>query len=176
MVGVSVILAAAVARRLRGGCMRLHDAASVALLAWWPLLRSPVRTGQTVDFRILGPLEVTDQGREPAIATGKQRALLAILLLHANEVVSSDRLIEELWGDQPPASAAKSLQVHVSRLRSALQEDKGNGPDSVVVTRGGGYLIRVGPGQLDLERFEISFECICAVDTPLVAGELILAG
>jgi YVTN family beta-propeller protein len=107
-----------------------------------------------VDFRILGPLEVTDQGREPAIATGKQRALLAILLLHANEVVSSDRLIEELWGDQPPASAAKSLQVHVSRLRSALQEDKGNGPDSVVVTRGGGYLIRVGPGQLDLERFE----------------------
>jgi len=107
-----------------------------------------------VDFRILGPLEVTDQGREPVIAGGKQRALLAILLLHANEVVSSDRLIEELWGEQPPASVAKSLQVHVSRLRHALERDGGNGADSVVVTRGGGYLVRVGPGELDLERVE----------------------
>src|SRR5215208_7752277 len=94
-----------------------------------------------VDFRILGPLEVTDEGREPVIASGKQRALLAILLLHANEVVSSDRLIEELWGEQPPASAAKSLQVHVSRLRRALEGGRGNGAGSVVVTRGGGYLV-----------------------------------
>jgi YVTN family beta-propeller protein len=107
-----------------------------------------------MDFRILGPLEVSDHGREPVIAPGKQRALLAILLLHANEVVSSDRLIEELWGEQPPATAAKSLQVHVSRLRSALGGERANGADSVVVTRGGGYLVRVGPGQLDLERFE----------------------
>ena len=107
-----------------------------------------------MDFRILGPLEVTDQGREPAIAAGKQRALLAILLLHANEVVSSDRLIEELWGERAPASAAKSLQVYVSRLRHALERGDGNGADSVVVTRGGGYLISVGPGELDLERFE----------------------
>ena len=87
-----------------------------------------------MDFRILGPLEVTDEGRELVIASGKQRALLAILLLHANEVVSSDRLIEELWGEEPPASAAKSLQVHVSRLRRALEGD-GGGADSVVVTR-----------------------------------------
>jgi DNA-binding SARP family transcriptional activator len=107
-----------------------------------------------VDFRILGPLEVTDHGREPAIAAGKQRALLAILLLHANEVVSSDRLIEELWGERPPGNAAKSLQVHVSRLRHALERDDGDGADSVVVTRGGGYLIRIGPDELDLERFE----------------------
>ena len=107
-----------------------------------------------MDFRILGPLEVSDTGREPVIAPGKQRALLAILLLHANEVVSSDRLIEELWGEQPPASAAKSLQVHVSRLRRALEGERANGADSVVVTRGGGYLVRVGPGELDLERFE----------------------
>ena len=63
-------------------------------------------------------------------------------------------MIEELWGDQPPASAAKSLQVHVSRLRSALEGGRGNGADSVVVTRGGGYLVRVGPGQLDLGSFE----------------------
>ena len=107
-----------------------------------------------MDFRILGPLEVADNGRESAIAPGKQRALLAILLLHANEVVPSDRLIEELWGEQPPASAAKSLQVHVSRLRRALEGERGNGADSVVITRGGGYLVRVEPGELDLERFE----------------------
>ena len=81
-----------------------------------------------MDFRILGPLEVTDQGREPAIASGKTRALLAILLLHANEVVSSDRLIEELWGGRPPETARKSLQVHVSRLRKAL--GGGEGPIS----------------------------------------------
>jgi YVTN family beta-propeller protein len=111
-----------------------------------------------VDFRILGPLEVSDQGREPAIAAGKQRALLAILLLHANEVVSNDRLIEELWGERAPGSAAKRLQVHVSRLRHALERDDGDGADSVVVTRGGGYLIRVEPGELDLERFERMLE------------------
>ena len=101
-----------------------------------------------MDFRILGPLEVTDEGREPAIASGKQRALLAILLLHANEVISSDRLIEELWGEQPPATAAKSLQVHVSRLRKAL-----GGAESPVITGPHGYSIRVAPGELDLERF-----------------------
>ena len=97
-----------------------------------------------MDFRILGPLEVTDEGREPAIASGKQRALLAILLLHANEVISSDRLIEELWGEQPPATAAKSLQVHVSRLRKAL-----GGAQSPVITGPHGYSIRVAPGELE---------------------------
>ncbi len=101
-----------------------------------------------MDFRILGPLEVADNGREPVIAPGKQRALLAILLLHANEVVSSDRLIEELWGEQPPASAAKSLQVHVSRLRKALGRGEG-----AITTAPSGYSIRVAPGELDLERF-----------------------
>ena len=69
-----------------------------------------------MDFRILGPLEVSHEGRELPLAGSKQRAVLAILLLHANEVVSSDRLIDELWGEQAPPSAAKSLQVHVSRL------------------------------------------------------------
>jgi DNA-binding SARP family transcriptional activator len=107
-----------------------------------------------MDFRILGPLEVVDDGRERVIPAGKQRALLAILLLHANEVVSSDRLIEELWGERPPASAAKSLQVHVSRLRHALDGELGSGTDGVIVTRGGGYLIRVGAGELDRARFQ----------------------
>ena len=99
-----------------------------------------------MDFRILGPLEVADHGREPVIPAGKQRALLAMLLLHANEVVSSDRLIEELWGEHPPQNAPKRLQVHVSRLRHALEGDGGGGTNGVIVTRGGGYLVQVGPG------------------------------
>jgi YVTN family beta-propeller protein len=107
-----------------------------------------------VDFRILGPLEVRNQGHELPIAGSKQRAVLAILLLHANEVVSSDRLIEELWGGEPPASAAKSLQVHISRLRRSLESGDATVPDGVIVTRGGGYVIRVGPNELDRERFE----------------------
>jgi YVTN family beta-propeller protein len=107
-----------------------------------------------VDFRILGPLEVADQGRELALTGGKQSALLAILLLHPNEVVPTDRLIDELWGEGAPPTAAKSLQVHVSRLRAALDESGANGADGVVLTRSGGYLIRVGPGELDRDRFE----------------------
>ena len=103
---------------------------------------------RNVDFRILGPLEVSDEEREHVIASGKQRALLAILLLHANEVLSGDRLIEELWGEQPPASATKGLQVQISRLRKAL-----DGGESPIVTGRNGYSIRVAPGELDLERF-----------------------
>jgi DNA-binding winged helix-turn-helix (wHTH) protein len=106
-----------------------------------------------LDFRILGPLEVADHGRELALTGGKQSALLAILLLHPNEVVPTDRLIDELWGERAPPTAAKSLQVHVSRLRATF-DDSGSGPDGVVLTRGGGYLIRVAPGELDRDRFE----------------------
>jgi predicted ATPase/DNA-binding SARP family transcriptional activator len=120
-----------------GGFTGPMGAATVASKDW-----------RDVDFGILGPLEVTDHGREPVIASGKQRALLAILLLHANEVVSSDRLIEELWGEQPPASVAKSLQVQVSRLRKAL-----GGREGPLITGPNGYSIRVAPGELDLERF-----------------------
>jgi len=73
-----------------------------------------------MQFRLLGPVEVVDEGRPLVLGSAKQRALLAILLLHANEVVSRDRLIDELWGEQPPASAPHSLEVYVSRLRKAL--------------------------------------------------------
>jgi YVTN family beta-propeller protein len=107
-----------------------------------------------VDFRILGTLEVADEGRELALTGGKQSALLAILLLHPNEVVPSDRLIDELWGERSPATAAKSLQVHVSRLRAAFEDSGANRGDGVVLTRGGGYLIRVRPRELDRDRFE----------------------
>jgi ABC-type transport system substrate-binding protein/DNA-binding SARP family transcriptional activator/DNA-binding beta-propeller fold protein YncE len=99
-----------------------------------------------VEFRILGPLDVRDNGREVSIRGRKLQSLLALLLLHAGEVVSRDRLIDDLWGDDPPSTAAKTLQVHVSRLRREI--------GGAIVSHGGGYSIRVGPGELDLERFE----------------------
>ncbi|MGH2909364.1 MAG: BTAD domain-containing putative transcriptional regulator, partial [Solirubrobacteraceae bacterium] len=84
----------------------------------------------------------------------KLRALLAILLLNANQDVTSDRRIELLWAGQPPPSAAKSLQVHVSRLRQALARDRDE-PDQRLVTTHQGYRLRVSPGELDVERFEL---------------------
>ena len=102
-----------------------------------------------LDFRILGPLEVHDDGAPIPLGAAKQRALLAILLLHANEVVSSDRLIDQLWGEEPPDTAAKGLQGYISGLRKALKRE-----DSVVVTTPPGYVIQVEPDQLDLTRFE----------------------
>ena len=105
-------------------------------------------------FRILGPLEVWDEGGEVSLGGPKPRALLAALLLHPNEVVPADRLIDELWGEQPPVNAAKTVQVHVSRLRQSLDRGRPAGPESVIVTRGGGYLVRVEPDDLDLHRFE----------------------
>jgi DNA-binding SARP family transcriptional activator/ABC-type branched-subunit amino acid transport system substrate-binding protein/DNA-binding beta-propeller fold protein YncE len=104
-----------------------------------------------MDFRILGPLAVADDDRELPLGGGKQRALLALLLTHPNEVLSSDRLIDELWGVEPPPSAAKMLQNYVSGLRRALRT---NGAGSVLETRGSGYRLRVESGERDLDRFE----------------------
>ena len=108
-----------------------------------------------MEFRILGPLEVVEGDRVVALGSGKARALLAVLLLHANEVVPSERLIEELWGDAAPVTVAKSVQTYVSHLRRALHGEQGdNGADGLLVTRAGGYVLRLEPGQLDLARFE----------------------
>lgn len=100
-----------------------------------------------MEFRILGPLEVTADGRALDLGGHKQRTLLALLLLQANRVVSSDRLIEALWEEDPPGTAAKALQVHVSQLRKLVGRER-------LETRAPGYLLRVGPDELDLERFE----------------------
>jgi DNA-binding SARP family transcriptional activator len=100
-----------------------------------------------MDFRILGPLEVEADARVLPIGSRQPRALLTILLLDANRVVSRDRLMEALWGDDPPERATNALQVYVSQLRKAL------GPD-VIVTQPRGYLVHVAAGELDLERFE----------------------
>ena len=75
----------------------------------------------TLQFRILGPLEVVDAGRSISVGGYRQRALLAVLLLHRNEVVSPDQLIDSLWGEEPPATAGKTLQVYVSQLRKILE-------------------------------------------------------
>src|SRR4029078_1972898 len=100
-----------------------------------------------MEFRILGPLEVRDGDRVLKLGGAKQRALLALLLFHANRVVSRDRLIDELWGGSPPDTASTALQVHVSQLRKAVGRD-------AIVTQAPGYLVRLEPGCLDLERFE----------------------
>jgi DNA-binding SARP family transcriptional activator/streptogramin lyase len=100
-----------------------------------------------MEFRILGPIEVIDRGRMVAIRRGKEQAVLAYLLLHDNEVVASDRLVDELWGERAPATAVKILQNAVSQLRKALGDDR-------LITRSPGYVLRVEPGELDLERFE----------------------
>ena len=107
-----------------------------------------------MDFRILGPLEVLDDGRSLALAGTKPRALLALLLLHANETLTTDRLIDALWGEHPPAGAAKTLQMHISRLRKALAGSDGSGRDSPIVTRERGYELALDPEQLDSHRFE----------------------
>jgi DNA-binding SARP family transcriptional activator len=100
-----------------------------------------------MEFRLLGPLEVLDRDRVLAIGAGHQRALLAMLLLHANEIVSADRLIDALWGAEPPPTAAKTVQVYVSRLRKELGDGR-------LLTRAPGYALQVDRSELDLAEFE----------------------
>jgi DNA-binding SARP family transcriptional activator/class 3 adenylate cyclase/tetratricopeptide (TPR) repeat protein len=100
-----------------------------------------------MEFRILGPLEVSSEGGVLDLGGAKQRALLAMLLLDANTVVSKGRLIDALWEDDPPETAQKALQVHVFGLRKVLGKER-------VVTREPGYLLRVEEDELDLARFQ----------------------
>lgn len=100
-----------------------------------------------VEFRVLGPLEIVRDGEACAVAGAKERAVLAYLLLHAGQAVPADRLIDELWGDEPPDAARNSLQVRVSTLRRTLGRDR-------IISSPDGYLIQVDPGELDLLRFE----------------------
>ena len=100
-----------------------------------------------LDFRVLGPLEVVGETGAVALAQGKARTTLGVLLIHANNVVATDRLIDDVWGARPPATATKSVHVYVSQLRRSLGAD-------AIVTRPPGYELRLEPGQLDLDRFE----------------------
>ena len=100
-----------------------------------------------MDFRILGPLEVLEDGRALDLGGAKQRAALAMLVLHANRAVSHDQLIEGLWDEDPPETARKALQVYVSQLRKVLGRER-------LETKPRGYLLRLEPSELDLARFE----------------------
>ena len=106
-----------------------------------------------MEFRVLGDLEVRHDGEAIPLGAHQQRAVLAILVLHAGEVVSGDRLVDELWGDEPPSRAAKTVQVYVSRLRKALTTATATSSDPIV-TRDHGYALRVDPAQVDLRVFE----------------------
>ena len=107
-----------------------------------------------MEFRLLGPLEVRDRGQAVPIGGLKPRALLAVLLLNANRVVSTEHLIDALWGDRPPASARRTVQFFVHRLRRTLTDPLGEDrPSGLLLTRGTGYVLRLEPEQLDVERF-----------------------
>jgi predicted ATPase/DNA-binding SARP family transcriptional activator len=108
-----------------------------------------------LSFGILGPLEVWGDGALIGLGGARQRALLAILLLHANRVVPIERLVDLLWGDEPPETAINSLQVHVSQLRRVLEPERAPGsPAGLLVHRPSGYMLAVEPDQLDVHRFE----------------------
>ena len=79
---------------------------------------------RTIDFRILGPLEVWREGGSLPLGGLKQRSLLALLLLQANQVVSTDRLVHELWGDEPPGTAVTALHGYVSQLRKLIEPER----------------------------------------------------
>ena len=104
-------------------------------------------TQTAIEFRLLGSFEALRAGVPVKVGGLKQRALLAVLLLHANEVVSRDRLIEHLWGEDPPEDAAHTVQVFVSRLRKAIGQD-------ILETRAPGYLVRIAAERLDVTRFQ----------------------
>jgi DNA-binding SARP family transcriptional activator len=108
----------------------------------------------TIDFLLLGPLEARQRDRLLRLGSIKHRMLLAKLLLHANQVVSTDELIEAVWGEEPPPTVRQSLQNHVAALRKAIEIGNGSAPPRMLLTRDPGYLLNVDPEQLDLHRFQ----------------------
>lgn len=103
-----------------------------------------------MEFRILGPLEVVEDGKPVALGTLKERLVLGVLLLHANEFVSRERLIDDLWGEAPPPTARKAVNVYVSQLRKAL----GQAGADPIATADGGYRLHVEPDVLDANRVQ----------------------
>src|ERR1043166_2558762 len=128
-------------------------------------MKGPRYKGQMADFRILGPLEVVDETGPLLLGGLKQRAVLALLLLEAPKAVSTDRLIDSLWGEQPPRTAATSLQNFISQLRKALGAD-------VLETKAPGYRMRVRPGELDVDRFRLEVESAHGADPRTRAEKL----
>ena len=108
----------------------------------------------SLGFRIelLGPVEARVDGRPVALGGQRPRALLAVLALTGGRVVTTERLIDELWGEDPPARARDSLQMHVSRLRKALSDAGDDG--GRLINQADGYLLDVRPGECDVDRWD----------------------
>jgi DNA-binding SARP family transcriptional activator len=125
----------------------------------------------SIQARILGPLEIDVADTRVEIRGGKQRELLAVLLIHADDVVSADSIIDALWGASPPPSALKTLQALVSRLRSTLGAASG-----ALETHGHGYRLHLEPDQLDATAFRTGLEegrrALARGDTSAAAGRL----
>jgi len=127
-----------------------------------------------LDFRILGPLEVVHRGQVLDLGGPKPRALLTVLLLHVGKVVSTDRLIDELWGDAPPRSAHHLLHVYVSSLRKALTPVTVDGARQVLLSRPPGYVLEIDAEEVDARRFERLLgegKRQLAADDPALASE-----
>ena len=104
-----------------------------------------------MEFRILGTLKVVEDGNLVALGTLKERLVLAVLLLHANEFVPRERLIDDLWGEAPPPTARKAVNVYLSKVRKTLSAA---GADPIA-TASGGYQLRVEPETLDASRMQL---------------------
>src|SRR5215207_3640540 len=100
-----------------------------------------------MQLRLLGPLEAAHDSAPVDLGAGKQRALVAVLLLNANRAVSRATLIDDLWGERAPGTAPKMVQVYVSRLRKVL-------PEGSLITRGNGYELAADAGDVDLLEFQ----------------------
>ena len=119
-------------------------------------------------FRVLGVLQVEIDGVAAQLGGARQRAVLAVLLMHANEPVATDRLVGETWGENAPATATKTAQVYISRLRGVLGND-------MVTTTAGGYLLRVPPGALDTDELD-QLRVRARESDPRAAGRLLRQG
>src|SRR6187200_2062711 len=108
-----------------------------------------------MEFRVLGVVEALEHGLPVSLGGPKQKSLLAMLLLDPNHTVSTDRLVDGLWGDEPPQRAAATIHVYVSKLRKALEPDRGpRAEPTVLLTQPPGYLLAVDPADIDVFRFE----------------------
>jgi DNA-binding SARP family transcriptional activator len=135
------------------------------MLTWY------VAAGGTVELGLLGPFEVRREGSPIVLGGPKQRALLARLALQPNQVVSSERLVDELWGGNAPETASTALQVYVSQLRKALEPD--GPPYRVLETRSPGYVLRLEPESRDVDRFEALLTAGRAAGSPAERAELL---
>ena len=130
-----------------------------------------------MDFRMLGPFEVWNNGMQVPLGGRRQRAVLALLAIHAGEVLSTDRIVEEIWAEDSPPSAVRTVHAYISRLRSNLRGGNPVGSGSeILVSRDPGYVLAIDPMQVDAARFEQAVSqasaCLKAGDPTRANGEL----